>query len=437
MAERQSGGILTVSQLSDYIKMLFDNNSVLKSVYVRGEISGFRGPHSSGHLYFKLKDNQGLINVVMFRSGAERLGFIPEEGMRVVIKGKVSVYPASGQYQLYAEDIEPDGIGALYMAYEQLKKKLEAEGLFDQSVKKAIPYLPSRIGIITSPTGAAICDMINITGRRFKGAEIVLFPSLVQGEGAESQLTCGIEYFNSADCKKPVDVIIIGRGGGSIEDLWAFNSEKLARAIRKSDIPVISAVGHETDYTICDFAADLRAPTPSAAAELAVPDENEIRGRLLSDMSALQSAVTARLKDYRARLDKLSSNKRLSSPFAYLDDRKMRLADLSDRLEKTEHDILEKKKDRLSHISAMLSAVSPLNTIARGYCAVFGEDGTLIKSVDGLSVGDKFRFRASDGEVGGEVLYKKKDDLGEGGHIAGEHSANEHSPGDFTDQHIT
>lgn len=406
MADRQSSGILTVSQLSDYIKMLFDNNSVLKSVYVRGEISGFVN-HRTGHCYFTLKDSQSVIKAVMFKSSAERLKFMPENGMMVVIRGRVSTFPRDGQYQLYAESIEPDGIGALYIAYEQLKRKLEAEGLFDENLKKPIPYLPRRIGVVTSSEGAVIRDIINVTRRRFKGTEIVLFPSNVQGDSAEAELIGGIEYFNSND-GKPVDVIIIGRGGGSIEDLFVFNSEKLARAIRRSNVPIISAVGHETDSTICDLASDLRAPTPSAAAELAVPDENEIRERISRDRSRLDELVRRKIKDHRDRLAQLSSDRRLTSPFAYLDDKRMELSSLSDKLEKSGEDIISAKREKLSHISSMLSAVSPLNIIARGYCAVFDENGELINSIDKLSVGEKFHIRASDGEIGGEVVYIKK-----------------------------
>ncbi len=406
MTDRQSSGILTVSQLSDYIKMLFDNNSVLRSVYVRGEISGFVN-HRTGHCYFTLKDSQSVIKAVMFKSSAERLKFMPENGMMVVIRGRVSTFPRDGQYQLYAESIEPDGIGALYIAYEQLKRKLEAEGLFDENLKKPIPYLPRRIGVITSSEGAVIRDIINVTKRRFKGTEIVLFPSNVQGDSAEAELISGIEYFNS-NGGKPVDVIIIGRGGGSIEDLFVFNSEKLARAIRRSNVPIISAVGHETDYTICDLASDLRAPTPSAAAELAVPDENEIRERIRRDRARLDELVRRKITDHRDRLAQLSSDRRLTSPFAYLDDKRMELSSLADKLEKAGEDIISAKREKLSHISSMLSAVSPLNIIARGYCAVFDENGELINSIDKLSVGEKFHIRASDGEIGGEVVYIKK-----------------------------
>jgi len=268
---------LTVTQLNEYIKMMFDSQPTLNRLLVRGEISNFVN-HRSGHFYFTLKDENSLIRAVMFKSAAMKLNFQPENGMRVIARGKVSVFPRDGQYQLYADDMELDGIGGLYVAFEQLKNKLAAEGLFDESRKRPLPRFPSKIGIITSPTGAAIRDMINVTGRRYPMAEITIYPALVQGSDAPRSLAAGIRYFNNAD-KRP-DVIIIGRGGGSIEDLWAFNNEQLARFIANSEIPVISAVGHETDFTICDFVADRRAPTPSAAAELAVPDSYELHTRI-------------------------------------------------------------------------------------------------------------------------------------------------------------
>lgn len=259
--------IITVSELNEYIKMVLENDELLMRVFIKGEISNFTNHYKTGHFYFSLKDEGGAVRAVMFRGSASKLKFVPENGMRVVVGGRVGVFPRDGQYQVYAETMEPDGVGALYVAYEQLKAKLEKEGLFDAAKKKPLPKIPTRIGIITSPTGAAIRDIINILGRRFPLAKAVLYPALVQGEGAAPDLVRGIDYFNSAG---NVDVIIIGRGGGSLEDLWAFNDETLARRVAASKIPVISAVGHETDFTLCDFAADRRAPTPSAAAELAV-----------------------------------------------------------------------------------------------------------------------------------------------------------------------
>ena len=265
-------GFLTVSQLNGYIKGLFDRDDVLSGISVSGEISNIKY-HSSGHLYLTLKDENATISAVMFRGDLSRLPFRPENGMRVIASGRVSVYERGGQYQLYISYMKPDGIGALYMALEKLKKQLAAEGLFDASRKKAFPTYPKRIGVVTSPTGAVIRDIIRVTGRRFPMSEIVLFPVHVQGEYAVSEICAGIEYFN---IEKSVDVMIVGRGGGSLEDLWAFNSEAVVRAIAKSDIPIISAVGHETDFTLSDLAADRTAATPSMAAELAVPDTEEL-----------------------------------------------------------------------------------------------------------------------------------------------------------------
>ena len=260
-------GPLSVTELNAYLKMLLDGDPVLSSVFVCGEISNFTVAGRSGHLYFTVKDAEGQIKAVMFRSYADRLRFRPEDGMRVIVHGHVSLYGPTGQYQLYADEIRPDGIGTLAMQYEQLRRKLQAEGLFDLERKKPIPAMPQRVGIITSPVGAAIHDIMNISGRRFPCAELILFPTQVQGSEAAGQMIAGLAFF---EMTKMVDVIIIGRGGGSAEDLWAFNDEMLARQIAACTIPVISAVGHESDFTICDFVADLRAPTPSAAAEMAL-----------------------------------------------------------------------------------------------------------------------------------------------------------------------
>ena len=276
LRERNMPRELSVSELNAYVKRLFDNDRALNAISVRGEISNFTY-HRTGHLYFTLKDEDSQIRAVMFRSSASTLKFMPENGMKVIIRGSINVYTQTGSYQIYVNSMQPDGIGALYVAYEQLKSKLESEGLFSDEYKKQIPEYPKKIGVITSPTGAAVRDIINVTGRRFPLAQIYLYPSLVQGDGAEDNLIKALDYFESSGL---VDLVIIGRGGGSIEDLWAFNGEKLARRIFECKTPIISAVGHETDFTICDFVADLRAPTPSAAAEIAVPDSRELRLRI-------------------------------------------------------------------------------------------------------------------------------------------------------------
>ena len=287
LRERDNADILSVSALNNYIKNIFENNRTLSSVTVRGEISNFVN-HRSGHLYFTLKDADGQIRSVMFKSRALTLKFMPESGMKVIVHGSVTVYPRDGSYQLYATSMQPDGIGALYLAYEQMKERLAKEGLFDESHKLPIPRIPATVGVITSPTGAAVRDIINVTGRRFPQAKILLYPALVQGEGAEASLISALDYLDKSGL---CDVIIIGRGGGSIEDLWAFNGESLARRIYYATTPIISAVGHETDFTICDFVADMRAPTPSAAAEIAVPDRRELAQRLDSFVERLSLAL--------------------------------------------------------------------------------------------------------------------------------------------------
>ncbi|MBQ8254762.1 MAG: exodeoxyribonuclease VII large subunit [Clostridia bacterium] len=396
--------ILTVGGLNEYVKMLIDGNPVLSNVYVRGEISNLNY-HSSGHYYFSLKDENARVSAVMFKSAVVKLKFRPENGMKVVLHGRVSVYPRDGAYQLYATSLEPDGIGALTLAYEQLKRKLEAEGLFRADLKKPLPKIPSAVGIITSPTGAAVRDIINVCGRRFPFAKLVLFPSLVQGEGAEADLIRGIKYFNES---RSVDVIIIGRGGGSIEDLWAFNSESLAREIFKCDIPVISAVGHETDFTICDFVSDKRAPTPSAAAEIAVPESEELKRKFGNVVSRMQTLTEAKIKSNRQILKMLSERRALTQPSAYIDDKRMTLMSLTKDLENAVSYKLTTEKQKFARLSSVLEAVSPLKVISKGYSAVFKDGGKLVKSVDDLNEGDDVSFKLTDGSINAKVVSKKK-----------------------------
>ena len=391
--------ILTVNDLNEYVKMLIDGSPVLSNVYVKGEISNLNY-HSSGHYYFSLKDEGARVSAVMFKSAVIKLKFRPENGMRVILHGRVSVYPRDGAYQLYATSLEPDGIGALTLAYEQLKRRLEAEGLFKDDRKKPIPKIPSSVGIITSPTGAAVRDIINVCSRRFPFSRLVLFPSLVQGEDAEENLVNGIEYFSN---ERSVDVIIIGRGGGSIEDLWAFNGEKLARAIYACSIPIISAVGHETDFTICDFVADKRAPTPSAAAELAVPDGNELKRKFSNVTTRMSALLDGRIKSEREKLRLISGSRALTSPKAYLDDKRMTLLTLSKDLEQSVLMRLEQSKQRFVRLSSVLEAVSPLKVISKGYSAVFKDDGRLIKSVNDVREGDSVSFKLKDGTVNAVV----------------------------------
>ena len=392
--------IITVSELNEYLKMLFEYDEILRNVYVKGEISNFTNHYKTGHFYFSLKDAGGAVKAVMFRSSAAKLKFMPENGMRVILGGRVSVFPRDGQYQIYAETMEPDGIGSLYIAYEQLKAKLEKEGLFAEFRKKPLPKMPKRIGIVTSPTGAAIRDMIHILGRRFPAAEIVLYPALVQGEAAPASIIRGIQYFNS---KKDVDVLIVGRGGGSIEDLWAFNNENLVRTIAASEIPVISAVGHETDFTLCDFVADMRAPTPSAAAEIAVPDTAELLHRVSRTEERLSLAVFRNIEANRAHLKRLASARSMTSPMNVIDDKRMALAMEEQRLAGRMEALIAKKRAGFIRDTAKLDALNPLAVIARGYSAIFDENGALIKSVSQTKEGDALSFMVTDGKIRAEV----------------------------------
>lgn len=405
---RQEGkfpGALTVTQLNEFVKRIIDTTPQLTDVYVKGEISNFKNHYSTGHYYFTLKDEGGQLKSVMFRSAAAKMKFIPEDGMKVTAHGRISSFVRDGTYQLYCDTMEPDGVGALYVAFEQLKRKLEAEGLFDPSRKRPLPKIPTRVGIITSATGAAIRDMINVCGRRFPYAKLVLYPTLVQGPDAPPQLIAGVEYFNRA---KSVDVIIIGRGGGSIEDLWAFNDEGVARAVAASTIPVISAVGHETDFTICDFVADRRAPTPSAAAELAVPDTNELKRKIQNIVTREADVLGAMLKMRREKLNSLSRTRAMMNPMNFIDDRRMTADMLSERLVRAEENILQMKKAEMAREAGKLSALNPLSVISRGYSAVYKDDGRLVKNVDDVMVGDKIEFKTIGGQVACTVDEIKK-----------------------------
>ncbi len=405
MVAEETRRIITVSQLNEYIKAVIEGQPVLRSLFVKGEISNFTNHYKTGHFYFTLKDENSLIRCIMFKGFAEKLKFVPENGMKIILHGKVSAYPKDGQYQLYADNMEPDGIGALYIAYEQLKAKLEKEGLFSPMYKKPLPKIPKRVGIITSPTGAAIRDIINILGRRFPYAEGILYPALVQGDGAPVQLIAGMKYFNSAN---NVDVIIIGRGGGSIEDLWAFNDEGLAREIFASKIPVISAVGHETDFTICDFVADRRAPTPSAAAELAVPETMELKQKILNIIGRMDMLIMHNIKNNRQKLNELAGKRVLNTPDYIVDDRRVQLMNLDARMENGMKYSLSLKKEVFARYTSKLEALNPMSVISRGYSAVFSDDGQLIKSVDQVDVGDVLNFKTVDGSVSAEVKGKTK-----------------------------
>lgn len=392
--------VLSVSQLNRYIKMNFDADENLANIFISGEISNFTNHYRTGHLYFTLKDDSAAVRAVMFNSSAKRLKFMPEDGMKVIARGRVSVYEASGQYQLYVDDMQPDGVGALNLAYEQLKEKLQKEGLFSEHHKKPLPPYPEKVGVITSPTGAAVRDIINVLGRRFPYAEIVFCPVLVQGEGAHLQLTDAVNLFNS---ERAADVIIIGRGGGSIEDLWEFNDEGLARAVYNSEIPVISAVGHETDFTICDFVADMRAPTPSAAAELAVPDANELQYALSALKNRMFLNVSSGIADRRSRLEYLTSKGALKSPDEMLSNRSQRLdTAFSKMLSSYENRIGGKKVEFISAATA-LSKLDPMSVLMRGFAFVSDKNGKNVCSSQALAKGDKINVRFHDGSAVCEV----------------------------------
>lgn len=392
---------LTVTQLNEYIKMMFDSQPLFRRVSVIGEISNFVD-HRSGHLYFTLKDSGGVIRAVMFKTYAQKLRFKLENGMRVIISGNVSVFTRDGQYQLYAESIQPDGIGALYVAFEQLKAKLLAEGLFDESKKKPLPRYPERVGVVTSPTGAAIRDMINVAKRRFPLAEIVIYPAEVQGAEAPPRLIAGIEYFNA---ERNVDVIIIGRGGGSLEDLWAFNNENLARTVFASEIPVISAVGHEIDFTICDFVSDKRAPTPSAAAEIALPDVIQLRSDISSRVSFLGHLLTNKVKHNREKLAGISDSYVMRNADALLSDYKLSLDKSSEKLDKAMSKKLSDKKYLLREKAAIMSGLNPLAILSRGYSAVSDtESGKIVTGVTSLTENQNVSLRFSDGTAKAQIL---------------------------------
>lgn len=392
---------MTVTGLNEYIKGKLEGDPLLSRVLVKGEISNFVNHYKTGHFYLSLKDEGGLIRAVMFRMNASKLNFVPENGMKVICEGRVSSYVKDGQVQLYITAMQPDGVGALYIAFEQLKKKLEAEGLFDPAYKKPLPKYPRTVGIITAPTGAAIRDMIHVSGRRFPLAKIVLYPSLVQGAGAPAQLIRGLQVFNDS---YPVDVIILGRGGGSLEDLWAFNDEALARAVFASRIPVISAVGHETDFSITDFVADLRAPTPSAAAEVALPETGEVKRKLLNVIDRMSMVTENRIKTLRGRVELAAKSPQLTSTQRLVDERRMALGSLDQELDHRMARLLEAKRALFLQKTASLEALSPLAVMTRGYGALLNGKGQAVGSVKDLTVDEEITVRMADGSVEAKIL---------------------------------
>lgn len=398
--------VLSITQINVFLKSLIESDGRLTDIYAAGEISNFTDHYRSGHLYFSLKDEKSVIKAVMFSGAARRLRFRPKDGMRVIVRGRVSVYEPSGQYQFYVEEMQPDGLGALSLAFEQMKEKLSKEGLFSEEYKKPIPHFPKRIGIITSPTGAAVQDMLNILSRRWPAAELVFCPVLVQGEGAPRQLTDAVRLMNEKKC---ADVILIGRGGGSAEDLSAFNDEELARAIFASEIPVISAVGHETDFTICDFVADLHAPTPSAAAELAVPDAFEVRMQLNMLVRRLRQAEENILSDTRQMLDTIASVRVLRDPAVLTVPHKTQLETATQRLLACGRQRWMTEKEKLSTLSGRLDAMSPLKVMSRGYAVLSHEDGRLVTSVLDVQEGEPLIGRLADGTLKLSVLKTQKE----------------------------
>lgn len=452
MKSADPGRVLSVKDLNRYIRMKMEGDSRLSDVWIRGEISNFTH-HSSGHMYFTLKDEGSRIRAIMFATHNQRLPFIPKEGSRVIARGNVSVYERDGQYQFYAVQMQPDGIGSLYLAYEQLKSKLEEEGLFAAERKRPLPRYPKTIGVITSPTGAAVRDIMITIRRRYPQARAILYPVLVQGKGAAPSIVKAIRTMNDM---AEADVLIVGRGGGSLEELWAFNEEIVARAIYQSDIPVISAVGHETDFTIADFVADLRAATPTAAAELAVPSSAELRGQLVQRQRQLNQGLQQRLKRSRERLFSLQRSPVLVHPRRYMLQHAERLDMLSQRLQgnlksrlslvrqrqkslhqglirynpRTQAEFAARRKDQANRqlMNAMqsimkskvsqlqtemrhLDALSPLRIMSRGYSLVYDEaEQKLVKSIEDVQLGDLVNVRVSDGQLQCQVWGMKEDE---------------------------
>ena len=387
---------LSVSEINKYIKELLAKDIILSGLWVKGEISNFKN-HYSGHFYFTLKDEKAVLKCVMFRSHASSMNFVPENGMKVLIRGYISLFERDGQYQLYAEEMQPDGIGALYIAFEKLKNKLQAEGMFDMDRKRKLPYIPRSIGVVTSSTGAVIKDIINVLSRRFYNVSIKLYPVQVQGEQAAGQIAAAMRRFNELD---NVDVIIVARGGGSLEELWAFNEEIVARSIHQSRIPVISAVGHETDYTISDFAADVRAPTPSAAAELAMPERAVVENRLDGLKMRLRNAINKKTSMDRLHIKRLEGSVAFKQPYNKIYQDRM-LVDVQKRyMEKALAALSSEYRNILSLLAARLDTLSPLNSLARGYCIIrSNKDDTLIKSVSSVSTGDRLEVSLTDGRL--------------------------------------
>lgn len=395
--------ILSVSQLSQYIKGLMDRDELLSGVLVRGEISNYK-MYPSGHHYFTLKDGDSALRCVMFRGDAARLRFRPENGMQVIAAGRISVFPRDGQYQLYCVNLTPEGAGQLQIAFEQLKNRLQGEGLFDPAVKKQLPAYPKRIALVTSPAGAAVRDMLRILKSRWPMSRVLVVPVLVQGEQAAEEIAAAIDYVNYY---KLSDLIITGRGGGSAEDLWAFNEEPVARAIFNSEIPVISAVGHEPDVTISDFVADLRAATPSNAAELAVPDRAEVDKRLNHLSQRLWRATAQPIGAARQRLERLGRSRVLTDPAAGIREKRLLLDYQSGKLLRGMERTLSAQKQRMGRLAAALDAMSPLKVLGRGYAIARDEGGRVLTGAAQVEPGDRVELRLADGSLACRVEERK------------------------------
>ncbi len=392
--------ILTVSQLNLYAKSLLEQDINLNNVFVSGEISNFTDHYRSGHMYMSIKDNTASISAVMFAGNASRLKFRPENGMSVIVRGRVSIYERDGRYQLYIDDMQPDGIGALALAFEQTKERLAKEGLFDAEQKKRIPEIPQKIGVISSPTGAAVQDVLNVLSRRFPMAEIVFAGVQVQGDAAAPTIIKAICDMNNYT---DVDTIIIARGGGSAEDLWPFNDEKLAYAIYNSEIPIISGVGHETDFTICDFVADLRAPTPSAAAELAVPDMREQKYYISSLRASLDNAVEVNIRELEYDLERYTKSPVLQNPEKIIENCEMYLDTLSSRINDSFKTIVTECSSDFVILCSRLDALSPLKVLARGYSIVKNNE-KIINDINNVSVGDRISLQFANGDAKAQII---------------------------------
>ena len=407
---------LSVTALTKYLKYKFDVDEHLKTVYLKGEISNFKS-HTTGHLYFSIKDENSKINAIMFSANAKKIVFTPADGMKVLVKGRITIYEATGNYQIYIDEMLEDGVGNLYIAFEQLKEKLSKEGLFDSRFKKKIPKIPSRVGVVTAQTGAAIKDILSTIKRRYPICEVILFPSLVQGEAAAVDIAKNIKMAENYD----LDVLIVGRGGGSIEDLWPFNEEIVARAIFESSIPIISAVGHEIDYTIADFVADLRAPTPTGAAELAVPNLVDLKKHIGQLKIRLNENVLKVINYQKLYLDSLKNSFVIKNPLIMYDNKKQKLDSIIEKLNnilkikmdknidklkflknsyilKNSDLLYKQKRDDLDNIIEKLELINPLKVLKRGYSVVYKDD-FIINSVDNLNKSDKLKIKLSDGNV--------------------------------------